>query len=173
MANDSESPSSIEDIMSREVLYRDQSYPVIRVACDTCGKSFLRKRKCVLHVFKKSGKWACKPCATVLKNIANSRPIGSVRVKKQGGYIQQKTANGWIFQHRVIGIPDENLRQWPMFIVHHKNGDITDNRPENLEMMTIGEHVTLHTTGRVVSEKTRELIRHKAIMRSLRRQASA
>lgn len=173
MANDLGTPSSIEDILSREVLYRVSSYPVICVACDTCGAQFYRKRKCVLTVFNRSGKWTCKSCTNVLKNKSKSRPIGSVRVKKQGGYIQQKTENGWIFQHRIIGIPDENLRQWPMFIVHHKNGDITDNRPENLEMMTNGEHTTLHTTGRVVSEKTRELIRHKAIMRSLRRQASA
>jgi len=29
-------------------------------------------------------------------------------------------------------------------VVHHKNGDITDNRPENLEVMTMGEHSRYH-----------------------------
>lgn len=29
-------------------------------------------------------------------------------------------------------------------IVHHVNGDKTDNRPENLMVMTQGEHVKIH-----------------------------
>jgi hypothetical protein len=33
--------------------------------------------------------------------------------------------------------------------VHHKNGDKTDNRLENLEVMTTSEHMRLHTTKRI------------------------
>lgn len=29
-------------------------------------------------------------------------------------------------------------------IVHHRNGDVTDNRPENLEVMTQSEHSSAH-----------------------------
>jgi cytochrome oxidase Cu insertion factor (SCO1/SenC/PrrC family) len=29
-------------------------------------------------------------------------------------------------------------------IVHHKNGDMTDNRPENLEVVTRAEHIEIH-----------------------------
>jgi len=34
-------------------------------------------------------------------------------------------------------------------VVHHKNKDRIDNRPENLELMTRGEHSTYHNTGKV------------------------
>jgi hypothetical protein len=29
-------------------------------------------------------------------------------------------------------------------IIHHKNGDQTDNRPENIEVITQSEHINLH-----------------------------
>jgi len=32
-------------------------------------------------------------------------------------------------------------------VVHHINGDTLDNRPENLQVMTISEHVAMHQVG--------------------------
>jgi len=37
-------------------------------------------------------------------------------------------------------------------IVHHKNGNINDNRPENLQVMTRSEHARLHRKGVPLSE---------------------
>jgi len=53
-----------------------------------------------------------------------------------------------IFEHRYVM---ENIIGRPLTeyeIVHHKNGDILDNRPENLDIMTRGKHTVRHNTGK-------------------------
>jgi hypothetical protein len=75
-----------------------------------------------------------------------------------GGYILEfhpfhREANmwGWVFQHRLVG---EDMVGRPLVwstkssekeCVHHKNEIRTDNRPENLEVMTFSAHRSYHT----------------------------
>lgn len=75
-----------------------------------------------------------------------------------GGYVLEfhpfhPDANmwGWVFQHRLVG---EDMVGRPLVrsskpsekeCVHHKNEIRTDNRPENLEVMTFSAHRSHHT----------------------------
>ena len=47
-------------------------------------------------------------------------------------------------------------------VVHHINGDITDNRIENLQLMTLSEHGKLHQTGKTYSAETRKKLSEHA-----------
>ena len=49
-----------------------------------------------------------------------------------------------IGEHRIVMENHIGRKLLPNEVVHHKNEDKTDNRIENLELMTISDHVSLH-----------------------------
>lgn len=46
-------------------------------------------------------------------------------------------------------------------VVHHKDGDIRNNDPENLTVMSLSEHTARHNASRVLSAETKEKIAEK------------
>jgi hypothetical protein len=61
----------------------------------------------------------------------------------------------YMFEHRLVAekylLTDENsveidgkLYLSPDYVVHHKNGNKLDNRVENLQVMTLSEHQSMH-----------------------------
>ena len=54
-------------------------------------------------------------------------------------------------EHRAVMERILNRTLQPNEVVHHRNGDVTDNRPENLELLTRAEHTSLHMRGRKVA----------------------
>jgi len=57
----------------------------------------------------------------------------------------------WKHEHRVVMEREVNRTLLPTEHVHHKNRDKTDNRLENLQLLTAQEHALLHAIedGRV------------------------
>lgn len=70
------------------------------------------------------------------------------RYRDGGGYVRLRWkvgVNEYVeqYEHRVVaGLPH------PRYDVHHLNGDRTDNRPENLEVVERGEHASRHGAER-------------------------
>lgn len=130
----------------------------IETICSSCGGKFLRKPFDIARAIKKSGTWRCRPCSQVFHNKARGLPEQSRRMV-MGGYVEIKVNGSWIREHRYVAEQRLGRKLLPYEIVHHKDGKKDNNKPENLEVMTRAEHTILHSTGRIVSQETRDKIR--------------
>lgn len=90
---------------------------------------------------------------------------GHVLILKKGHPLADK--NGYVLEHRYVMCEYLGRILRSDEIVHHKNGKKTDNRIENLEILTNAEHTILHHTGakrsNEVRKKMSEAKRKKAI----------
>lgn len=82
---------------------------------------------------------------------------GHTLILRKGHPLADK--NGYVLEHRYVMCEHLGRILTKDEIVHHKNEIKTDNRIENLEIMTNGEHTKLHHTGTKRSYQTREKIR--------------
>lgn len=85
------------------------------------------------------------------------------KVVKKGKYLYgvckehpKATKYGYVLLHRLVAENTLSRRLTDDEVVHHKNHDTHDNRPENLEVMDKYEHSRLHGAERV--RKTLSLV---------------
>lgn len=114
-----------------------------RGRCLACGRFFRRIAR--RERFCRGG------CGWVRSGGAARRKPESWRVRPDGyvaGYYWDGDRQVFTSYHRLVMEQALGRRLPHGAIVHHKNGDRTDNRVENLEIMSRGKHARLHSTGR-------------------------
>lgn len=137
------------------------------VACATCDRRFRRgpregrKRYCSPSCYSRSRQHECPDCGRLVygnrcgsccqRGERNSEWNGGRTVSKQG-YVKVKARehphadlHGYVAEHRLV--MEQMLGRFlapRREQVHHRNGNKADNRPSNLELMTIEEHSYHH-----------------------------
>lgn len=111
-------------------------------ACEACGASFTPRRA--------ASRFCSRQC-TRSKNGGHNRKTESWWVNNRGyvegrvwfGAVQRRVKLHRLVMERHLGRP-----LLPTEDVHHRNGDKTDNRLDNLELITHGAHSTKTNAGR-------------------------
>lgn len=75
----------------------------------------------------------------------------------QKWYKSVKINGRWQYEHRYLAEIKIGRKLIKGEVVHHVNGDRLDNRIGNLQVMTIGEHMRHHNTGRTFKKPEAEL----------------
>lgn len=137
-------------------------------SCATCKKEFVPKES---RTDRKVGVYCSRHCLGKRNKFGENNPKwrGGRSVRKDGravvyapGHPNSSIHGGThILEYRLIMSKHLGRVLLETELVHHKNGDPSDNRIENLEIMTLHEHNVEHIktrtrcpkTGRLVSEK--------------------
>lgn len=122
------------------------------------------QHKCTQLGLNKSKEHISKTWSKVRRGEKSSSWKGGRKINKKGHVLVLKKGhpladkNGYVLEHRYIMCRHLGRILCSDEIVHHKNGIKTDNRIENLEIMTNAEHTMIHHIGKKRSIATRRKI---------------
>ena len=93
--------------------------------------------------------WGEKESKKMKENLSRKKWTGNWH-KNQGGYLRRvnrKTKKENLYHHH-IWMKENNKRKIPRgFLIHHIDGNILNNNPNNLQLMSFQNHTRLHHLG--------------------------
>ena len=122
------------------------------IKCAHCQSSFYVQR----HQLNAVGNRKPKYCSLECKHRATTgvELVHGTRYVRKDGYVEIKTGvRERHLEHRIVM---EKLLRRKLDTdehVHHVNGNRSDNRPENLEVLTSSEHAKLHDHPQCISRR--------------------
>lgn len=147
----------------------------VNKTCLQCGGEFKTTNA---EIKKGGGKYCSKQCYHKSRTGKRSTNWKGGRKKNSRGYIELYKPNhpnsdcaGYVKEHVYIASKRLGRPMRRGDVVHHKNGKVADNRIENLEVMTRGQHTHIHLKNRPFSPEHCQKISEakKAIVHLLQR----
>jgi hypothetical protein len=142
---------------SRACLSASQAKPPTVKDCLRCGKEMRLKPSQAERMYCSKACDAQARTKQPLPRIYNGRPA-----RVNGGYVflwepnhPNKTMRGWQAEHRLVAESMLGRYLTSEGQVHHVNGVKTDNRPENLQVLTAREHTWI-TQNEIREQRERE-----------------
>lgn len=110
----------------------------IKMMCEYCGNE-----KELQPSAAKRFRFCSRKCHGKYMRDFTTKPTGS-KIVDSHGYVFVKQPNGWIQEHRLVMAEYLGRELSEEEDVHHINEDKTDNRIENLQLLSRSEHAALH-----------------------------
>lgn len=125
----------------------------VETRCLNCGALFMTW-KCYLSASPPRAKYCGLVCRSIHAQRNGGHNAGTLTMRDKKGYVLEwapehpQSVKGYVPQHRLVMEKKLGRRLRSGEIVHHINEIKNDNRPENLEVMSHGEHTRHHLNER-------------------------
>ncbi len=133
---------------AEELGFKGHGHKLIWTRCEHCGKGRwvrLRLGKPIYNI--------CKSCSRKVHTLSKGHSITThqgylkVKIYPDNPCFPMADCSKYIMVHRLVMARHLGRCLQPWEKVHHKNGDKTDNRIENLELTMLGAHSISHHKG--------------------------
>ena len=119
--------------------------------CEACGAEF-KTFPCLIK--KGEGRFCSRACGNPSRGRKAERNGNwrGGRFERSDGYVEVRVGGVYVLEHRAIMAAHVGRDLRTDEHVHHRNGVKSDNRLENLEILSIADHAREHHPGRVESK---------------------